>query len=198
MKWKAIITRPDTGISRLRIDASEGSGILFGEFFQLCENPDFSDFVSRTLLEINQVGFFWELPPITDQCLEQPFECVVVPSDILPGLTANSTRFGNQFAEARSNESVVSFENLGGDAFLIVPVPIMPDHGAYAHLATFLREGPGEQIRDFWAATGRTALARVSQEPYWLNTAGLGVSWLHLRFDAGPKYYRYQPYKEFS
>ena len=32
---------------------------------------------------------------------------------------------------------------------------------------------------------------RVSASPLWLSTAGMGVSWLHLRLDSRPKNYRH-------
>jgi hypothetical protein len=35
---------------------------------------------------------------------------------------------------------------------------------------------------------------RVSASPLWLSTAGMGVSWLHLRLDSRPKYYRHRSY----
>lgn len=34
----------------------------------------------------------------------------------------------------------------------------------------------------------------LNDAPIWLNTAGAGVPWLHIRLDSRPKYYRYQPY----
>lgn len=36
----------------------------------------------------------------------------------------------------------------------------------------------------------------VQTLPIWLNTAGGGVAWLHIRLDHRPKYYRYLPYKK--
>ena len=32
--------------------------------------------------------------------------------------------------------------------------------------------------------------------PLWVSTAGLGVSWLHVRLDARPKYYRHDAYTD--
>jgi hypothetical protein len=31
--------------------------------------------------------------------------------------------------------------------------------------------------------------------PLWVSTSGLAVPWLHLRLDARPKYYGFEPYK---
>jgi hypothetical protein len=30
----------------------------------------------------------------------------------------------------------------------------------------------------------------------WLSTAGMGVSWLHVRLDSSLKYYGYKPFKQ--
>ncbi len=65
----------------------------------------------------------------------------------------------------------------------------------YTHLGRFLRGAPPVQIDSFWQAVGRAMKQRVSASPVWLSTAGMGVSWLHLRLDSRPKYYRHQPYK---
>jgi hypothetical protein len=35
----------------------------------------------------------------------------------------------------------------------------------------------------------------LDDRPLWVSTSGLGVSWLHLRFDRRPKYYTHAPYR---
>jgi hypothetical protein len=52
-----------------------------------------------------------------------------------------------------------------------------------------------QRISAVWQAVGDALLARVAADPVWLSTAGLGVSWLHVRLDSRPKYYRHVPYK---
>lgn len=39
-------------------------------------------------------------------------------------------------------------------------------------------------------------VARLGVRPVWLSTAGMGVSWLHVRLDARPKYYGFAAYRE--
>ena len=63
------------------------------------------------------------------------------------------------------------------------------------HFATFLKNAPAEQIDALWRETARQARKMVGESPRWLSTAGLGVSWVHLRLDTRPKYYRFEPYK---
>lgn len=86
------------------------------------------------------------------------------------------------------------FPNLPGETTLIVPAPVSPDHSCYTHLGNFLRAAPAGQVDRFWQVVGETMQQRVSASPLWLSTAGMGVSWLHLRLDSRPKYYRHRPY----
>ena len=87
----------------------------------------------------------------------------------------------------------MNFKNLGGDAHLVVPCPIQGK--AYPHLAAFVRQAPETQIHSFWAMLGKTYSSTLGEEPKWLNTAGLGVYWLHVRIDSHPKYYKTLQYK---
>ena len=154
MNWKSISTPLNSNTVQLQIEASEGNPLSFREFFQLCERNEFSDFWTENLLGVNRSGFFWELPPMTLQVVDDPFECVVVGSDVLSGLTANPGPFGNQFNGVESDETIVVFENLGRDALLIVPLPKLAGHDAYAHIASFLREGPPRTAARFLGCYG--------------------------------------------
>ena len=77
---------------------------------------------------------------------------------------------------------------------LVVPAPVA-EESCYTHLARFLRDAPRLQVDAFWRSAGLAMQDRISSAPTWLSTAGLGVSWLHLRLDSRPKYYRHQPYR---
>ena len=87
------------------------------------------------------------------------------------------------------------FRNLGGDADLVVPC----DMGAgadYAHLAVFLRTASPAQMRAIWRAVADTAKAWLARgDRLWISTAGLGVTWVHVRIDSRPKYYTHAPYR---
>ena len=70
---------------------------------------------------------------------------------------------------------------------------------AYTHLKKFVRHAPPNQVDALIREVGREMLQRIEEkgdENVYLSTSGLGVSWLHMRMDARPKYYTYQPYKE--
>ena len=98
------------------------------------------------------------------------------------------------FSDYFSNHSVVTFDNLGRNAVLVVPCPV-GDLAAYGHLVSFTRGAPEAQQHELWQAVGSAMQSRLGNNPVWLSTAGMGVSWLHVRLDDRPKYYGYQPYK---
>lgn len=137
-------------------------------------------------------AYFWEMPPLSDRTAPLPFECRLVPGDALLRAEADPGSFSAQFA---ASGSVVSFSNLGGDATLLVPRPRSPV-AAYGHVAAFFRTAPAVQSDDLLRALGALAMEMTGERPVWISTAGLGVPWLHVRFDARPKYYRTSAYRD--
>ncbi len=153
----------------------------------------FRDFFIDLLAQAPFVAYYWETPPITQATLKRPFECVFVNAPSLANVPAQRRAFANYF----NDNSVVDFPNLGGDAHLVVPCPQNPGD-AFAHLATFSRNAPLAQQHQFWQRVGLAVANAVGQRPLWVSTSGLGVYWLHVRLDSRPKYYTYQPYREWS
>lgn len=86
--------------------------------------------------------------------------------------------------------------NIGKDARLVVPTK-QTDKEIYNHLGKFLRLATHTQIVETFKCVGMAILEEIEkQKLIWLNTAGLGVVWLHIRMDTQPKYYHTQVYKE--
>ncbi len=160
------------------------------------ESAEFRQFFADGIVSGPFEAVFWETPPVTRSSLDQPFEYVLVEAKALERLRPDPGPFSSRFA-ASPEEVVLTFPNLGGDAVLVVPAPLsgLP---CYTHLLAFLRGASREQVDAFWKCAGEAMEQQVSDEPIWLSTAGLGVSWLHLRLDSRPKYYRYSPYKVFG
>ena len=154
----------------------------------------FRSFFVALLREAPFSAYRWETPPVTASTRGRPFEFVLVDA---PALARPPDRrpFAGHFAHDEAEAGVVVFENLGGDATLVVPSPRGPD-AAYGHLAAFVRGAPEGQRHALWQAVGAAVEERLSRRPLWLSTAGGGVSWLHVRLDARPKYYVYRPYAE--
>ena len=160
-----------------------------------CETGASRALFSELLANMPYTALRWELPPLTRARLSSPFECVVLDS---PGLDhpADPSPFAEHFSQARGR-SVITFDNLGGDATLVVPCPGSPGDG-WTHLARFVREAPIAIQHALWRSVAKATLARLGARPLWLNTAGGGVDWLHVRLDEHPKYYAWRPYRHWS
>jgi hypothetical protein len=137
-------------------------------------------------------AFRWETPPVTLTTLTRPFESVLLDSPRL-ARRPDPEAFAEHFSGS-PEAGVVAFPNLSGDAILIVPY-LNTTPSAYGHLASFVREAPEAQRHALWQLVGEAMARRVGAKPVWLNTAGGGVSWLHVRLDDQPKYYGFGPYR---
>lgn len=180
-------------VSRFEISSS-GARLSYSDVLELWQsNEEFRDFFLSLLVESTYLAFRWETPPITAGSTDRLFEFVLVDS---PGLDRAPERdaFAEHFQETDSGAEVVCFDNLRGDAGLVVPCP-MSDETAYVHLATFVRNAPESQQHALWIMVGTAVAERLSERPLWLSTAGGGVAWLHVRLDSRPKYYSFSPYK---
>lgn len=151
----------------------------------------FRDFFINLLKEIPYTAFRWETPPVTNRTVNRSFECVAINSPELAHRPPDPTTFSRHFKAAA--HSVVSFDNLGRDARLIVPCPQRASDD-YSHLGAFNQQASQKQQHELWRMVGQAMVERLNDQPVWLSTAGGGVPWLHVRLDNAPKYYRHQPY----
>ncbi len=155
------------------------------------DSGGFRDLFMERLRDAPYGALRWETPALSTLTLERDFECVLLESPCLD-VPANPRDFSDYL---RGDTDVADFANLGGDAHLIVPCP--RHHAAnYSHLAAFHRTAPLAQQHALWRAVASCVRQRLSEAPLWVNTAGGGVDWLHLRLDRRPKYYAYAPYRE--
>jgi hypothetical protein len=141
-------------------------------------------------------AYRFETPAWTTRGLSLPFEFVLVHAPRLDRRPDTRT-FAEPLSHATTGESVTCFASLGRDAMLVVPLPLAAAE-CYVHLASFLRRGPDEQKQDLWQQVVRVLRSQLGVQPRWLNTAGGGVAWLHVRIDTRPKYYAHVPYKNDS
>ncbi|NGP77867.1 hypothetical protein G3570_14560 [Balneolaceae bacterium YR4-1] len=159
----------------------------------LQDSESFRSFYINLLKEeIPFKAYQWETPPVTRDNYDRRFEFVVYKS---PGidLPADPGPFRSYFRNLQLGEQVAVFDNLGGDARLVAPVPVRPSNN-YSHIGVFTESAPLDQQHVLWKETGRVTEKMLSNRPLWLNTAGGGVAWLHIRLDSIPKYYRHRPY----
>jgi hypothetical protein len=162
----------------------------YAQFLDLLQQEgDFRMFFIDLLSEVPFRAYHWETPPVSNDTLHQPFEFV---ASRTPGidLPPDPGPFRQYF---QAEQQAVVFDNLGGDAKLIAPTPAEQELN-YSHIGVFTEYAPKEQQLAFWQKVGMVAQKMISDQPVWLNTAGGGVSWLHVRLDSTPKYYRHLPY----
>ncbi|MGE0788663.1 MAG: hypothetical protein AB7S26_23530 [Sandaracinaceae bacterium] len=186
---------PITGGLSMRLLEGDRALSFRAVFAALEADPAFADWYTARIAEVPFDGLFWEHPALTPARFDNPYELALIDGPALAGFDADRAPFAAHFAA--SDGPVVSFDNLGGDAHLIVPRPIDPDgpDDAYAHLAAFVRRAPPAQVRSFWHHIGRSVTQRLRPAALYVSTAGLGVAWLHARLDDRPKYYRHTPYR---
>ena len=173
---------------------SGGSPMLFDSVLESMVNDEtFRTFFSNLLSGSSFAGFRWETPSLTTETVSQVLEFVLINS---PGFCKRKTDpvpFSEKFKDA-NGEDIITFDNIRGDATMIVPTP-QANETAYGHLAAFVRNAPKMQKDSLWQVVGKTVRDQISNDPIWLSTAGGGVAWLHVRIDSTPKYYNYTPYR---
>lgn len=158
------------------------------------DSQSFREFYIQILRDSPYAAFFWEAPPVTKDTFNRPYEFVLVESGMLARVGPEPNTFAEHFEKPSTYEGIIAFSNLGGDARLVVPKPL-GDHSIYPHLANFVRNAPESQVHELFRAVSENLQKRLSSQPVWLSTAGMGVFWVHVRLDSRPKYYRHQPYK---
>lgn len=157
----------------------------------LLENDvNFVDFIIDILRKSPYNAYFWETPAATSN---QTFNFVIIESKHLHA-KANPSAFQDHIENIYKTNKVVVFQSLSKDAYLIVPGENAPTD-IYAHIASFIRGAPEEQIRHLFKTIGSNIRHFISSNnKIWLSTSGLAVPWVHVRMDTKPKYYHYTPY----
>ncbi len=163
----------------------------FRSYMTLLEtDQDFSSWYTDLLVTSGHGAFFWEHPPLRKNNIDSDAEFVLLDSPVLATLSPDPGPFRSHF---ESDNDIVSFRSLGGDALLIAPSPSEP-LPACTHLAAFVRDAPRAQVQLLWRETGKAVRETLNNRNLWLSTSGLGVAWLHMRLDTYPKYYQHRPY----
>lgn len=176
----------------------EDEPLTFQEVFNLWEKEAaFIKFYVNALISIDYTAFYWEHPALKTAYLEKRYECILQRSQPLEHLPINEKVFSDYIY---SVEDVVDFMNLGKNARLVVPTK-KSEEAIYNHLGKFIRLAEEQQVISVFNRIGKVVkLELENQEFIWLNTAGLGVIWTHIRMDTRPKYYKTANYrrKDFS
>ena len=190
--WELQIIAQDQEGVRFKIKEND-THLSFKEVFEYWKiDPTFLQFYVNALNAFSLEEFFWEHPAVKTAYLDRPYEVILLKSRSFKNRKVDERSFKEKI---EVKELVAVFPNLGKNATLIVPtkqhIPII-----YKHLGSFLREATTEQIQAVFQALGATILSEIAAgKLLWLNTAGLGVLWVHIRLDTRPKYYKVRTYK---
>ncbi len=198
------MTTPQILTKTIRADAIkltaklDGQPITQSQFLDNLENAEsFRTAFNDTLAMQDFGSFFWEMPHLTGQNLGDPFECMLLESNGLAKRQPDQNSFARYFSNAPTKpaQSVITIDNLGGDARLVIPAALT-DPQIYTDIASFTRHAPPAQRDALWQATARATKATIKERNLWLSTSGWGVAWLHIRLDQRPKYYTHKAYKD--
>lgn len=193
--WQFVTTREADGrVRKTRIVADDAPLSWHGVMCLWQDDADFRRCYNQALADAPFAAFYWETPAITAITVARPFEHVCVDAPALAGVNPDAEAFAEHFDARCDAGGIVAFDNLGGDASLVVPCPLGAlEH--YAHLASFVRRAPEDQRQAFWRRLGRAVASSLSDRLLWVSTSGAGVHWLHARLDSRPKYYTYAAYR---
>jgi len=190
--WRVRKSNLDSETECWRLQADAGDALSFARVFELWRiDEGFRAYWGASLREVSFDAYCWECPPVTSESSARAFECVFVSSPLLAGMPPDSSPFAEHFGP---DCSVVTFESLGKDALLVAPCPGKLGEN-FADLSRFVATASDEHKSALWKAVGAALETRLGASPTWLSTAGLGVSWLHVRLDTRPKYYRHAAYR---
>ena len=192
-KFSIEIKERNDNTVRFRLKKGE-QNLSFKEVFELWGSSSaFVAFYVDELIKLDYQAFYWEHPAIKTAFLPKKYECTLQKSQVLEHRNVNENAFKDYLY---SKEKVVDFINLGGDARLVAPTKQTAKE-AYKHLGKFIRLAEAEQIIQVFKRVGILIFEELEKRKLiWLNTAGLGVIWLHIRMDTRPKYYKTNSYKK--
>ncbi|GAB5407295.1 MAG: hypothetical protein Aurels2KO_55260 [Aureliella sp.] len=189
--WDTRIETLKDGRTERFVISKDNSPLSYANVLSLWQgNAHFRSYYTRLLADSSFAAYRWETPCVTTATLDRDFEFVLLRSDAL-ARPVDATAFRSHFSPGAE---VAVFPNLGGDAVLIVPCPVA-DLSIYGHLGSFIRHAPESQLHGLWQSVAVAMAERVSNRPVWLSTAGMGVSWLHVRLDDRPKYYGHSAFR---
>ncbi len=157
-------------------------------------NEGFRSCFTTVLASSSFAGYRWETPAISKSTVERPFEFVLINSPGFCVRETDTTTYARYFTDDDTNDGIITFANLRGDATLIAPSP-RTSNTAYGHLAAFVRNAPESQVDSIWRVLSTRVHSELGHKPIWISTAGGGVAWLHVRIDSEPRYYGYEPYR---
>jgi len=161
----------------------------------------FRKFITSLIKEVPFKSFIWKLTALNRKIdfnrNDKYFKFTIEDNKGLYNRKGNHSRFDQYLNDSKyditssSNEEdpmFSFFESLSGNGML-VPKKMGPDD-TYVHFSNFIRKGPKKQVDEFWKVFASTIYKKFTtcktDCKLYINTHGLDVPWLHVRFDKVP------------
>ena len=199
--WNIDRTDISAGVQRYRFLKSDSTPLSFRQAVDLWADEQqgemFRLFTSLAIASSTYQALRWETPSVNATTVEREFEFVLIDAPSLQR-KENPRPFADPFKkQIKTDPSQVhaTFPNIGGNAVMVAPLPTNSAGVNHCHLASYLRTADQADGNALWLAVGKAMQARLNERDVWLNTAGGGVAWLHVRLDDRPKYYHHANYK---
>ena len=199
--WNIDRTDLSPSVHRYRFLHPDSTSVSFRQAVDLWADAThgamFRLFTSLTLASSTFQAFRWETPCVNQATEDRDFEFVLIDAPSLQR-KENSAPFSEPFQQQQAHDSSqahTSFPNIGRNAVLVAPLPAGTAGVNHCHLGSYLRTADQSDCDALWLAVGKAMQDRIDERNVWLNTAGGGVAWLHIRLDNRPKYYQHAEYK---
>jgi hypothetical protein len=126
--------------------------------------------------------------PLSSFSLHKPFIFLLIYESSLPSIQ----NYNVYKKYIHSPNTPFHFLNLTNDTYLLCPFPIKNKN--YATIRFFIKNSSQLEQLQFWFYTANISINYLNNNiPIYIHTHGLGVSYLHLRFDTNYKYPHHLP-----
>lgn len=150
------------------------------QFIFAMRDKDFLPFLKHSLT--HSKDYFWKNVPLIDG--KQKFVSYIIETSQFRNKKLDLWTYRSYF---KKNKHVVSFLSLNEETMLVSPIPRKGKN--YLNIRRFILESSDWQLLNFFRKVSKLCSEYLERgERVWVNTHGLSVYYLHLRFD---KSYRY-------
>lgn len=169
----------------------------FGE--KLSEaDTEVSESFAKLFNDLKWNGVFFECKPIKPStAASDTVEFRIIETNAFTKAVKNPSTYKSHFDAQCSKAAAAVFPNPDNTSMLVSPCPTAELEGT--HVKVFMSSATLEQRNGLLKVVGKELLDQIGKggdKAVWLSTSGLGVSWLHVRFDTKPKYYTTLEYKK--
>lgn len=170
--------------------------LTWGDVLYLANYKPFIQLLVLLLKQYSQ-PFFWELPPVIPQRMNNiKFSMVLINMDE-PIPEEDHHTYGPYIEQ--TEDSVHLFWSAYDDVLLFIPTRKYPHtNTVYTNIYTFVQSASLDELIDYYTKLFEVLrdiiFPEYPQTWLWVSTSGLGVFWLHTRVEFWPKHYRHIDY----